>query len=83
MVEARVGGKGQITIPKRVRDRLHVKPGDRVEFVVHPNGRAPLIPAIMTLAKLKASIPLRAKMLTIEGVDRVIAEKALERSDRS
>lgn len=30
----RVTSKGQVTIPKRVRDVLGVKRGDRVEFVV-------------------------------------------------
>ncbi len=32
MVVARVTSKGQITIPKEVRDRLCIEPGDSVEF---------------------------------------------------
>lgn len=31
---SRIGKDGRITIPKAVRDRLGLKPGDRVEFVV-------------------------------------------------
>jgi antitoxin PrlF len=34
MVAARITAKGQITIPKVVRDQLDVKPGDALEFVV-------------------------------------------------
>jgi antitoxin PrlF len=32
MVAAKITSKGQITIPKEVRDRLGVKPGDSLEF---------------------------------------------------
>ncbi|HYD88252.1 MAG TPA: AbrB/MazE/SpoVT family DNA-binding domain-containing protein [Vitreimonas sp.] len=31
--------KGQVTIPKPVRDRLGVKPGDEVKFELTPEGR--------------------------------------------
>ena len=32
MVAAKITSKGQITIPKEVRDRLGLKPGDSLEF---------------------------------------------------
>lgn len=32
MTSARITSKGQITIPKEVRERLGVEPGDRLEF---------------------------------------------------
>ncbi len=34
--------KGQVTIPKRVRDRLVIGPGSRVEFEVTPAGQVVL-----------------------------------------
>jgi len=34
-----VTSKGQVTIPKPVRDRLGIKPGDAVEFELAPDGR--------------------------------------------
>jgi antitoxin PrlF len=32
-VQAKVTSKGQITLPKEVRDRYGIKPGDSVEFI--------------------------------------------------
>ena len=33
-----VSAKGQITVPKAVRDRLGLRPGVRVEFELTPDG---------------------------------------------
>ena len=32
--------KGQVTIPKPVRDRLGINPGSKVDFEIAPDGRA-------------------------------------------
>jgi AbrB family looped-hinge helix DNA binding protein len=37
--------KGQVTIPKAVRDRLGIKPGNVVEFELAPDGRVVLVKA--------------------------------------
>ena len=37
--------KGQVTIPKRVRDYLGLKPGTNVEFALGGNGRIELLPS--------------------------------------
>lgn len=39
-----ISSKGQITVPRDIRKRLGLKPGDRVEFVVEEN-RTTLRPA--------------------------------------
>ncbi len=38
MTKAKVTSKGQITIPKEVRERLGLRPGDEVEFVEEGEG---------------------------------------------
>lgn len=40
-----VTSKGQVTIPKRVRDRLNIKPGNEVEFELAEDGRVVLVKA--------------------------------------
>jgi antitoxin PrlF len=37
--------KGQVTIPKRIRDALHLLPGSTVEFSVNAGGELVLQPA--------------------------------------
>ena len=37
--------KGQVTIPKRIRDALHLQPGTPVEFSVNAGGEVVLHPA--------------------------------------
>jgi len=44
MVTATLTSKGQLTLPKVVRDSLHLHTGDRVMFVVHGNTEAVLQP---------------------------------------
>ena len=38
MVEAKLTSKGQLTIPKLIRERLGIRPGDEVEFVEETDG---------------------------------------------
>lgn len=39
-----VTSKGQVTIPKRVRDALGIGAGSAVEFELRPDGEAVLVP---------------------------------------
>jgi AbrB family looped-hinge helix DNA binding protein len=45
-MESALTGKGQTTIPKAIREHLHLKPGDRVKFFVHPDGTVVLLPKV-------------------------------------
>jgi antitoxin PrlF len=42
-METHVTTKGQVTIPKPIRDRLGIVPGDAVAFELAPDGRIVLV----------------------------------------
>ena len=49
-----VTSKGQVTIPKAIRDFLHVQPNDRVDFVVE--GGQVVVRAVKTLKDLRGVV---------------------------
>ena len=44
MVQARLTGKGQVTIPKAIRDYLHLDTGSKIDFAIYENGEVKVIP---------------------------------------
>jgi AbrB family looped-hinge helix DNA binding protein len=76
-MEAKLSSKGQATIPKAVRDRLQIKPGDRFKFFFHPDG-VMILPKIPT-ARLKGMLPKPAKPVSLAEIDRAIEAGATER----
>ncbi len=82
MAVSTITSKGQTTIPKSVRERLHLKTGDRVEFVARDDGTALMVPATMTLDQLKASMPSATKSLSLEEIDTVVRRHAALRPRR-
>ena len=76
MATAVVTSKGQITIPKEVRDRLGVDSGDRVEFVELEKGVFTVVAATRDLRALKGIVPKPRKLVTVEQMNRAIASRA-------
>jgi AbrB family looped-hinge helix DNA binding protein len=64
--------KGQITVPKPIRDHLNLAKGDRIEFLIGPNGKVTLIAATADVRKLKGLVPKPQKAVTIADMKRAI-----------
>jgi antitoxin PrlF len=79
-MEAKLSGKGQATIPKAVRERLRIKPGDRFKFFFHPDG-VMILPRIPT-RRLKGSVPKLARPTSQEEIDQAIEAGATQRFRR-
>ena len=75
-----VTSKGQTTIPKAIRERLNLKPGDRVDFVVEDDGRALLVPATVHLSQLKGILPKPSKTVTIDDMAAAVAAESVKRT---
>ena len=76
MTAATLTSKGQLTLPKDVRDALGVGPGDRVDFVKMEDGNFAVLPATHTVKRLKGLIPSPKKAVSLEDMDRAIANGA-------
>jgi AbrB family looped-hinge helix DNA binding protein len=76
MTTATLTSKGQITIPADVRRALNVQTGDRVEFVQVQPGRFELVAATRSVRELKGMFGKPARTVTIEEMNRTIAEQA-------
>ena len=79
-MEATLSSKGQATIPKAVRERLRIKPGDRFRFFFHPDG-VMILPKIPT-KRLKGSVPGLSRPVSQEEIDRAIEAGATRRFRR-
>lgn len=76
MSTAIVTSKGQITIPKPVRDGLGVETGDRVEFVELERGVYTVVAATRDIRNLKGMIPKPAKPVSVTDMNKAIRRHA-------
>ncbi len=74
-MESAITVKGQATIPKAIRVHLHLKPGDRVKFFIHPDGTVVLLPKLPVSA-LKGILTRTRRPVTLERMGEAIAEGA-------
>ena len=75
MTSATVTSKGQITIPARIREALHVSAGDRVEFVEVEPGRFEFIAATRSVTDLKGMFGKAKKIVSIADMNAAIAAR--------
>jgi len=82
MAIAKITSKGQVTIPQRIREHLHVAEGDRIDFRVGEDGTVRLLPLSRSVRELYGLLhrPGR-KPVTLEEMDEAIAA-GREKADR-
>lgn len=75
-MQAMLTSKGQITLPKLLRDRLHLQPGDKIEFLLDSAGNVQLKPITQPVGRLKGMVPPPRRPLTLEEMEDAIAKAA-------
>lgn len=79
MPSATMTSKGQITIPKEIRESLELEPGDRVAFRMEEDSRAILEPETFDLSRFYGCLKPKAGGVTTEAMKRVIRERGAGR----
>lgn len=76
MPTATLTSKGQLVIPKPIRDYLHLHPGDMLDFMVQESGDVLMRPAIEDVRKLKGVLhqPGR-KPVSLDTLRKVIRQR--------
>ncbi len=75
MPVATLTSKGQITLPKPIREHLQLEPGDRVEFLVGSDGQITVWPVTSDVRILKGLIPKPKRPVSLEVMKTVIKQR--------
>lgn len=77
MASATITSKGQVTIPKKIRDYLKLDTGSKVDFVIDENKQVKVIPLIVPVQALSGILHRPGmKAATIEEMEEAIAQQA-------
>ena len=79
MAVSTITSKGQATIPGEIRRHLKLKAGDRLEFLVEPDGMVILVPATVDVADLKGLLAPAPRRVSIEEMDAAVRKRARSR----
>lgn len=71
---ATVSSRGQVTLPVETRKRLNLKPGAKLRFIIVNDERIEVVPVRQTISSLKGMAPKPSVPLSIEDMDKAIAE---------
>jgi antitoxin PrlF len=80
-MESALSIKGQATIPKVIRDHLHLEPGDRIKFFLHPDGSVSILPKIPT-SKLRGIVKA-GRPVSLKNMEKAVGEGAVDRRQRA
>lgn len=71
-----ITSKGQITIPKEIREHLHVQAGDKINFILDESGKVVFEPATLDVAELKGILQRKnEKPVSVQEMKKAIKER--------
>ncbi len=77
MLESTITSKGQTTLPRRVRDCLSLKPGDKVRYIIE--GDSVRVVPVRPLSRLFGALQYDGPPVTLDEMDDAIADGATSR----
>ena len=69
MITASITSKGQVTIPKSIRDSLKVSTGDKINFIVSEDGEVIIKPLAKKAAEVFGLLAATKKAVSLEEMD--------------
>jgi len=81
-MQSTLTSKGQITLPKALRDELHLKAGDKIDFGRNEDGNYVLRPKNLSIESLKGFLKDKYKgpPVSVEEMQEAILENAGRRN---
>ena len=80
MPTATVTSKGQVTLPKKVREALKIKPGDQIDFVLDAEGEVRVRAGRFDVRDLKGLLHQAGRRpVSLEAMDEAITRRGERR----
>lgn len=72
MQTATITSKGQITIPKDIRDSMGLKSGDKIKFMQNEKGLTTFSPILESIADLEGIVPKSKQPVSTDDMNATI-----------
>jgi AbrB family looped-hinge helix DNA binding protein len=77
MAESKITTKGQCVVPKKIRDYMRLKPGDKVDFIIREDGEVYVRPVILDIRELKGQLKIPGrKPVSLKEMEKAILKRA-------
>jgi len=70
--------KGQVTVPKEIRDRLGLRPGHQLSFEIEPDGRLVVRVKTVELSSLAGMLRRRGRKRTLRELEEAVGRGAAQ-----
>lgn len=71
-MHATLTSKGQVTLPKALREALQLSAGDRIEFVIGEDNVTRLLVKRASISRLKGILPKPQRPISLEEMEQAI-----------
>lgn len=73
-MQSTITAKGQVTVPKAIRDKLQLGPGDKIDFILVTGDEVRVVPVTASVKQLKGMVPRPPRPVTLGQMDDAIAK---------
>lgn len=73
MAQSTLTSKGQLTVPRSIRDHLKIDTGDKIEFIIDEGGHVIMSPKTLSVDDIFGMV-VRKKGVSIENMNEAIVD---------